>query len=57
MIKRKSPKQRFKFFYFLVFITCIGGTVVEKKNVMAKICIIGFCPDNFLFYRSNLNLH
>jgi hypothetical protein len=57
MIKCKSPKQRFKLFYFLIFITCMGGTVVKQKNVMAK--INGSNPDIFFIYRRmfNLNLH
>jgi hypothetical protein len=29
MIKCKSPKQRFKLHYFLIFITGMGGSVVE----------------------------
>jgi hypothetical protein len=37
MIKCKSPKQRFKLLYFFILITCMGGTVVEKKNMMAKV--------------------
>ncbi len=48
MIKCKSPKQRFKFLYFFTYITCMGGTVVEKKKVMAKIA--GSSPDIFCYF-------
>jgi hypothetical protein len=45
MIKCKSPKQRFKLHYFLDFSTGMDGSVVEKKNMMAKIA--GSSPEIF----------
>ncbi len=57
MIKSMSPKQRFKLFIFFIFITCMGGTVVEQKNAGAK--IPGSSPDRVFLYRRmfNLNMH
>ncbi len=45
MNKCKSPKQKFKFFYFLIFTICTVGTVVELKNIMAR--ITGSSLDDF----------
>jgi hypothetical protein len=52
MIKCKSPKLRFKLFYFFTFITCLGGTVVEQKNLMAKIA--GSSPDICFILQENV---
>ena len=51
MNKCKSPKQRFKLFYFFIVITCMGGTVVEQKNVMAK--IPGSSPDKIFILQES----
>ncbi len=51
-MKCKSPKQRFKLFYFLILITCLGGTVVEHKNMMAKIA--GSSPDILFILQENV---
>jgi hypothetical protein len=52
-----TPNKGLNHFIFLQFTTCMGGTVVEGKNVMAK--FTGSNPDIFLFFRRmfNLNLH
>ncbi len=52
MIKCKSPKESFKLHYFLLFISGMGGSVVEQKNMMAKIA--GSSPDKTFILQENV---
>ncbi len=52
MIKCKSPRQRNKLHYFSIFITGMGGSVVEQKNMMAK--NRGSSPDIFFIKQENI---
>ncbi len=50
-----TPNKGLIFIYFLHLFTCMGGAVVEWKNVMAKFTVSS--PDIFLFFRRMFNLN